>query len=72
MAKYQLPTKPHKIEVRDLHKFVREERVLFASSSKEQKFLYATLQGSFQVWHFNELILETVQDFVAVEKYNEI
>ena len=43
MAKYQLPTKPHKIEVKDLQKFVREERVLFASSSKEQKFLYATL-----------------------------
>ena len=72
MAKYQLTTKPHQIDIDDLRKFMLEEKVLFASSSKEQKQLYINLRRSFEVWHNKKLVLETMEASDAVNKYNEI
>ena len=64
--------KPHEINLEELIDFQTNEKVLYASSSKENKQLYITLCGSYEVWHNKEIVLETMQPFVAVEKYNEI
>ncbi len=64
--------KPHEINLEELIDFQTNEKVLYASSSKENKQLYITLRGSYEVWHDKERILETMQPFVAVKKYNEI
>jgi len=62
----------HTIELNFLIDYQSTEKVLYASSSTEKKKLYITLRGSYEVWHKGELILETIQPFMAVEKYNEI
>ena len=62
----------HTIDLGDLIKFVCEEKLLFAKSSREQKELYSTLVGSYEVWHKGVKVLETFQPFVATEKYNEL
>jgi hypothetical protein len=41
-------------------------------TSKENKQLYCTLRGSYEVWQNNELVMETMQPFKAVEKYNNL
>lgn len=64
--------KKHTVELEELRKWQSEEKIIFASSSKEDKFLYATLRGSYEVWHKKEKVLETMQPFTAVEKYNLI
>ena len=64
--------KPHEINLEELIDFQTNEKVLYASSTKENKQLYITLRGSYEVWHNKEKVLETMQPFTAVEKYNEI
>lgn len=65
-------TKTHTIEVNDLNDWQQKEKVLFASSTYENKQLYATLRGSFEVWHNNVKIFETILPFFAVNRYNSI
>jgi hypothetical protein len=62
------------INLNDLQKWQQEEKVLFAyvMTSKENKQLYCTLRGSYEVWQNNELVMETMQPFKAVEKYNNL
>lgn len=62
----------HTIELEGLIKWQSEKKVIFASSTKNNKQIYCTLRGSYEVWHKNELVLETMQPFNAVEKYNSI
>ncbi len=64
--------KRHEIELTSLQEWQSEQKVIFASSSKEDKQLYCTLRGSYEVWHKGERILETMQPFTAVEKYNSL
>jgi hypothetical protein len=62
----------HTISLEELRLWQMEEKVIFANSTKEQKELYCTLRGSYEVWHKNERVLETMQANLAVEKYNSI
>ena len=64
--------KAHTIDLKELQDFQSKEKVLFASSSKEQKKLYCTLRGSYEIWQYGVLILETMQPNSAIEKYNSL
>lgn len=64
--------KPHTVTIEELFKYQQEEKVIFASSTKESKILYITLRGSYEIWHNKELVKETMQPFIAVEFYNSI
>lgn len=64
--------KTHTIEIESLQEFQSREKILFAMSTKENKFLYCTLRGSYEVWHGKVLVMESMQPFSAVEKYNSI
>lgn len=64
--------KTHTVDLEALREWQSEEKVLFASSTKENKQLYCTLRGSYEVWHKKEKVLETMQALTAVEKYNSI
>lgn len=64
--------KTHTIDLRELQDFQSKEKVLFASSSKEQKKLYCTLRGSYEIWQYGVLVLETMQPNSAIEKYNSL
>ena len=62
----------HTVEVKQLQEWQSEKKVLFASSTKENKELYATLRGSYEVWSGGVKVWETMQPFTACEKYNSI
>lgn len=62
----------HEVDVNGLIDFQNEKLVLFARSSKENKTLYATLRGSYEVWHKGEKVLQTTTPVIAVKKYNSI
>lgn len=64
--------KIHTVNEEALKEWQLTEKVLFASSSREDKQLYCTLTGGYEVWHKKELILETILSFRAVDKYNSI
>jgi len=64
--------KKHTIELTDLVEWQSEDKHLFASSTRGNKQIYATLRGSYEVWQNGVRILETMQPFTAVEKYNEL
>lgn len=64
--------KTHTIDQEELRLWQQEEKVLFASSTKDNKQLYCTLRGSYEVWHEKEKVLETMQPYNAVVKYNSI
>ena len=64
----------HKIEIKDLQKFVNEESIIIAdchgiNSNKELK---VRLRGGYEVWNNDELLLETMQQNNAVTKYNSL
>lgn len=63
--------KNHTIELEDLRECQSEAKMLFASSTKGNKQIFATLRGSYEVWQNGERILECIQPFAAVEKYNQ-
>lgn len=62
----------HQIDIEGLREWQQEWKVLYASSSKDQKRFYCTLRGSYEVYHKGEKVLETMQLFTAIEKYNEL
>ena len=62
----------HEINVDELIKFQNRELILFAKSSRENKALYATLRGSYEVWHKGKRLLQTTTPAIAVNKYNSI
>jgi hypothetical protein len=64
--------KKHTIDIYGLIKFQVESKLLYANSTKENKYLYCNLRGGYEVWHNNEIVLETMQAYDAVVKYNSI
>ena len=62
----------HEIDVNELINFQNTELIVFARSREESKGLYATLRGSYEVWHKGVKILETTQPRAAADKYNSI
>jgi hypothetical protein len=64
--------KKHTIELASLVEWQSEAKQLFASSTKGNKQIYATLRGSYEVWQNGVKILETMHTLTAVEKYNEL
>jgi len=64
--------KRHEITIEGLLEFHDQYRITYATDSKSNKQLYCKLTGSYEVWHKGEKILETVQPFTAIEKYNSI
>jgi hypothetical protein len=66
--------KKHEIELTALIEWQRqsEAKQLYASSARENKQIYATLRCSYEVWQNGVKVLETMQPFSAVEKYNEL
>jgi hypothetical protein len=67
-----MATIKHLVDLDSLAKWQSEEKVVFASSSKEKKQLFCTLRGTYEVWVDKKLILETTHPYVAVSCYNEI
>lgn len=68
MAKYQ---EPHKIDLEGLQAWKEEATLIFASSSRGQKRLYCTLNGTFQLEYKGEIIWQGIQPYNAVEAYND-
>lgn len=64
--------KKHEVSVEALQAWKDETKVLFASSSRENKKLYATLDGGFEIHHNGEKVYGCIQPFAAVEAYNKI
>jgi hypothetical protein len=64
--------KTHTIEVKDLTEWKAEQRILFASSTKEGKRLFANLNGGYEIEVKGVKVFECIQPFQAVEKYNSI
>lgn len=60
------------IEVSELIQWVECKSYDYALDSKRQKRLTCTLRGSYEVWHKGVLVLECIQPFQAVEKYNSL
>ena len=64
--------KKQELKVNDLLEWKEKEKVLYASSSKESKRLFANLNGGFEIEVKGEVIWQGIQAYSAVEKYNEI
>lgn len=63
----------HRIVLSEFQQWIeKNQKVLYASSSKDKKRLYANTGGAYEVWSNGEKVLETMQPFDAVEKYNSI
>ena len=62
----------HQIQLNPFIEWQQEQTVTYASDSKSKKVLKCTLMGGFQVWHKGEMVLQCMQPFQAVEKYNSI
>ncbi len=62
----------HTVDVADLLQWKSEQKVLFASSTKENKQLFANLNGGFEVFVNGILVKECIQPYVALETYNLI
>lgn len=62
----------HIVKLEDLTAWKQDEKIIFASSTNGNKQLFATLTGGFEVWHNKKLVLETIQPYLAIEKYNSI
>lgn len=64
--------KTHTVLVEDLSSWQQDAKILYASSTQENKQLYATCSGSYEVWHNKELVLKTTLPVKACNKYNSI
>lgn len=62
---------PHTIDLEGLQSWKETGRLLYASSSREPKRLYCTLNGTFQLEYRGEIIWQGTQPFSAVEAYND-
>jgi len=65
-------TSKHTVELEEVIKFKKKQKVVVARAIREDKALYCTLRGSYEVYHKGKKVLETMQPFTAVEKYNNI
>lgn len=60
------------IELKDLQKHRVEETVLFARCGVTGKEMRLTFYGTIQVWKDGKLIREFMQEFQAVEFFNDL
>jgi len=62
----------HIVEIEGLRQYMLEDYRTYASSygKGSRKELRCNLRGSYEVWHNNERVLETMQAIHAVDKYN--
>lgn len=60
------------IELKDLQKHRIEETVLFARCGVTGKEMRLTFYGTIQVWKDGKLIREFMQEFQAVEFFNDL
>jgi hypothetical protein len=58
------------VELEELRVWQSEYYITYARTNEKE--LRCTLRGSYEVWFMKEKVLETMQPFVAVEKYNEL
>jgi len=63
---------PHVVELDELIKWMNEEEVIFASSTRERKRLSCSLRGGFKVTIAGRTVWQGMQPFAAVEAYNNI
>ena len=63
----------HQIKLENLQNWLNKDQLtLYANSTKDEKSLYATLGGSFEVHFKGEVVHRTMQPYDAVEKYNSL
>lgn len=65
-------SKKHTVDLKALQEWQSEHKVVFATSTKDEKHLYCTLRGSYEVWHKGVRIYETMVADNAVEIYNSL
>ena len=61
-----------KLEVISLHEYRVNESVRFAYCGKTNKEIRLTFYGGIQVWQDGKLIREFVQEFAAIEFFNNL
>lgn len=61
---------PHEPTVNELNEYVKSQRFLYASSSKQSKKLMFDAMGNFYVWHKKKMIYETRSPRAAIHTYN--
>ena len=64
--------KPHEVTLTEFQDWHSKEEVLFASSSRENKRLYCSLNGNIKILVAGEVVWQGIQPFSAVEAYNAI
>lgn len=63
----------HQIELSELQYWINSNPMReVASSTKDDKILYATFNGGFEVHKGKEIVHKTMQPYSAVEYYNSI
>ena len=62
----------HEIDLESLQEWLIGAKLLFASSSKERKRLYVSVNGVFFIEHGDKIVWSGMQPFNAVEEYNNI
>jgi len=60
------------INLEDLKNWHREKRVLYAAASRQNKSLYCTLKGTYEVCIGKKVVHYCIDPLEAVEKYNNI
>ncbi len=63
----------HQINIEDFQSWLGDNPlILYASSSKEQKRLYATTNGNYEVHCKGKVVWKGSQPFEATRQYNKI
>ncbi len=64
----------HVVSINNLIEWTLTKKVEFASNHGRgnNKKLYVTLSGGYEVWNQGERILETMSPTAAINKYNEL
>lgn len=64
--------KPHIIELEPLQEWMATHETLYAVCSEQHKKLTITCNGTFKLYHNNEVVWQGIQPFRAMENYNAI
>lgn len=60
------------VKITELNAWRMGFKEMFAKCKEAKKRLYCTFRGTFLVYHYGNLVLETESQTKAVEKYNSI
>lgn len=64
--------KPLELEVKDLNNYRSTEKHLYAKCSKTGREMYLTFYGGIQVFKDGVFLREFIQEYAAVEFFNEL